>query len=169
MAAALPAAGISVEIARSASDTAKGALEALAAWAAKPLYQDTKTISRTWVEIDKHGRAHSLTETKTRGFAVTNGLLLGSVLVVAGWEVGNEIAAAFGGSAGSLLSFMNPAMWVVQDVVTLVEGQKKTVKVAVPPTAMGAFSQLMTNLLAAPAAGAGELSAKLIALLQSPP
>ena len=168
-AAALPATGITLEIAKSASDTARGAIEALAQWAAKPLYQDTKTLTRTWVEIDKHGRAHSLTETKTRGFAITNGLVLGSVVVVAAWEVGNELAGALGGAAKSLESFMNPASWLIQDVVTLVEGQKKTVSVSVPPTAMGAFSQLLTNLIAAPAAGAGELSAKAIALFQNPP
>lgn len=164
--AALPAAGISMEIAKSASDTAKGALEAVLAWAAKPLYQDTKTTSRTWVEIDKHGRAHSLTETKTRGYAITNGLVLGSVIAAAAWEIGNEFAAALGGSAKSLEGFMNPALWVVQEVQSLTGGVKT---VSVPPTAMGTFSQLLTNLLAVPAASAGQLSAKVIAQLQTPP
>jgi hypothetical protein len=165
MAATLPA-GAALEVTSQAAKQAQDALRAIMDWAAKPIYTNTVVRTRSWDEVDKRGKVQHLVETKSKGWSITNGMVVGTLGLVAVWEIGNGIADAFkpGSTANPLVALMSPALWVVTEIANA-DGSKTDVKL--PPTAMGVLNQLVSNTLAVPAAGAGAISAKALAKIQN--
>lgn len=75
-----------------------------AAWARQPFYSDIRTTTRSWVEVDKNGKPHALVETKTKGFSISNGTILGVLVLVVGWEVALSFTKALSGWFGGDVS-----------------------------------------------------------------
>jgi len=92
------------------------------AWANKPFFTDSKTVTRSWVEIDKHGRAQHLTETKTKGFSVSNGLVFGAFLLVCLWEIGLALAKGLDSGIKDAAEVLAAPVIIAMDVTEQVVG-----------------------------------------------
>lgn len=86
------------------------------AWASKPFYQNTRTTTRTWTERDKNGKDHYLSETKTRGFSISNGMVFGVLVVFVAWEVGLAFAKAWGSLTGAVINGAEDLMNLPQTI-----------------------------------------------------
>lgn len=100
------------------------------AWARQPFYSNTKTFTRSWTEVDKNGKVHSMTETRTKGFSISNGTVLGGVALAALWEVGLAVSKAFGPN-GSAIQLAEDIMFapviVAYDITGAVVGFAQSV------------------------------------------
>ncbi len=160
-----------LDAASAAANASAGLIRSIVAALERPIYSDASTIVRTWVEMDRNGKAHTLTETRTKGWTVPLGLPVLALGVAAAWEVGCTFAAAWekqgGGSpnpqTNPLLALLDPTSWLVSEVFDPSTGTTK--KASVPPSAMGTWNALLANFLSPAQTGAGVLSAKLVANL----
>ncbi len=92
---AAPVAALSaIDAVQGASAQTGGAIAYLMKALNHPVYEDTRTVVRTWTEVDKKGKVHTLTETKTKGWTVSVGLLFGGGLLLMLWEVGLSVSKA---------------------------------------------------------------------------
>lgn len=173
MAAPVAAVG-AVDLAAQLSKQGEGLIRSFMAAMEHPIYQDVRTVTRSWVEVDKNGKAHNLTETKVKGFNIPLGLVLGSLGLIAAWEIGDMVSrgiANFGkgieNDVGAVASYLNPVNWVESAFHTIDEHGTPTVKsIKVPPSAMGAISQAVTNLVAPLGAMSGAVTQRIVAHVQ---
>ena len=146
---AAPAATVGgIGAAKAASDSAYGLIQGFLHAMEKPIYSDLR------VDVTTHTtpQGYVCTSTHTKGWTVPLGLIVGGLGVVAVWEIGMEVAGAFGGVGGGLDGFMNPLNWaetVVKDIFGVpkkdINGDQITKKA--PPSGMAAASNLVNQLL----------------------
>jgi len=194
MAAAAGAIGVNlgVEAAKGAESVVKSILE----WMEHPIYQDTKTVTRSWAEVDKNGKTHYLSETKTTGWAISNGMVVGTVALVALWEMALGFARALNSAASSAENILAQPLVVAMDLDNRIVGFASTLggdisnawnwldgkgashssppptaakTIQQPATAMAALSQTMISGLVPINDVAGSFAAKVSAWVQNPP
>jgi len=194
MAAAAGTLGVNlgVEAAKGAESVVKSILE----WMEHPIYQDTKTVTRSWAEVDKNGKTHYLSETKTTGWAISNGMVVGTVALVALWEIGLGIAKAVNSAASSAENILAQPLVIAVDMDNRIVGFASTLAgdisnawnwldgkgashssppptaaktIQQPATAMAALSQTMISGLVPINDVAGSFAAKVSAWVQNPP
>lgn len=116
------------------------------AWAAKPFYQNTRTTTRAWMEKDKNGKEHWLTETKTRGFAISNGMLLGILLTLMAYEVALSFAKAWSGLTGAVVHTAEEISNLPQTIAVDATGVVVAIATKAEDTAQAAGAWLWDHL-----------------------
>jgi hypothetical protein len=192
-AAALPALGAASDATKAAGDLAAKVIQALS----KPVYERTTVRTRTWTEIDKNGKAHTLTETTTHGWTIPLGVVVLGVGTALVWEVGLAFAKAVstlskdaslviqgaeeiiaapitlaydaeGAVVGLLNTIQNAWDWRDGSGATHSTPPANTAKTAtVPATAMASYNQLFSGVLAPLTAGSGTIGGRLVAQIQN--
>ena len=147
MAAPAAAATIPVVAAgKQLAQTSAGLIQAIEQFMAKPLWSDQHVTT-----VTHEARNHDMvTRTKTHGFALSNGMVLGILLVIALWEMVNSIGDVFGDATGAIAegggllgSLCTPINWAMTalNITNPTTGESTTVNVATPPTFMSAINQ----------------------------
>jgi len=151
-----------------AGDLSAGAWRTLVTALQHPLYSNS-----TVQTVTHRARNGDIVErTRTTGYSITTGMVLGVVALMAIWEIGMNwtTANAEGGSSPimTVLDIMNPTLWVAQEVASLFKGSPQ--QISVPPTAMAAIEQTVIQallpVLATAQQGGGTLAATIGEALQ---
>jgi hypothetical protein len=191
-AAALPAVSAASGVTKEAGDLAAKVMAAMA----KPVYERTTVRTRTWTELDKHGKAHTLTETTTHGWTIPLGVVVLGIGTALAWEVGLQFAKAISTLSKDATLVLKDAAEIIAAPVTLAydaanaviglydataeawnwldgSGSHKTTPPAtaktatVPATAMASYNQLFAGVLAPLTAGSGSIGGRLVAQIQN--
>lgn len=188
-AAALPAA-----VALEAAKQSEGVFREFMAAMSRPIYSNLRVTTRSWTEEDKNGKLHSLTETKTKGWTIPLGLVLGSLVVIALWEASLAAAQAFNSAIKTADQILSAPIILAQDVNgafvgILTQGAQagqalwdwldgtgashsgappSAIKqVAMPATGMAAFSQAFIGLVAPIGAAGQALGGQIVSGFQN--
>lgn len=112
---AMAAIPVAAQAAEAADRTAQSLFSSFVKFSENPLWKRETVRTRTWTEVDKNGKAHVLTETRTTSYALTNGMVLGMVLFGLGWEAAQWFATETG---TPMLDLLNPVNWIELNLET---------------------------------------------------
>ena len=159
-AAALPA----LAGAKAGADWSAGVIRTIIDGLYRPFYSYAETITVT----HQARNGDVIVKTKTKGWTITVGFILGGLTLLAIWEflmgwlqAGGPNGEGSSNPAENLgLLTLNPALWGVGEVFSLLKGSSQSI--GIPPTAMSAINetvkQAMLPVLAAAQTGGGTLA-----------
>lgn len=155
--------------AQEASKAASSVYQAAVRFLEAPFYTDRRTTTYT---NPKTG----VVTVHEEGWSISNGLLLGGLVTLAGWEAVSWLAHAINGSLTTnvpgtnvpwFLAVTSPITWplLALEVTDPKTGEKKSVQAAQPPSGLAALDQLLAQLSSPALGGSSILANKLQEIL----